>query len=51
MNRREKIDTARVILGREILNHTNTHTYREINSNQYSTPCLLACVDNKSIDV
>jgi len=48
MNRPAKFDTDSFILDGEIHNCTNEQTKTQT-VNDISTPCLLACVDNKVI--
>jgi len=50
MNNREKFDAASFILGGEIRNRTNTQKNKQTVTD-ISTPCLSACVDNKTSDV
>jgi len=50
MNQRAKFDAATFILAREIRNRTNkqTHTKYKQTLTDVFTPCLSACVNNKS---
>ena len=51
LNHRAKFDADSFILGGEIRNLTNTQNYKKNKQtvNYISTPCLLACVDNKHV--
>jgi len=49
MNHRTKFDAASSIVGGEIRNRTNRQTDKET-VNDISTPCLSACVDNKTVE-
>jgi len=49
MNHRTKFDAASSIVGGEIRNRTNRQTDKQT-VNDISTPCLSACVDNKTVE-